>query len=72
METLALSGLHGGKSLLIWSFAGPYFPAFGLNTDRKISQYKHISHGVDHVNNVVVSFRVIYIGFRCCIVTVCG
>ena len=25
---------HGVKSVLIWSFSGPYFPAFGLNTGR--------------------------------------
>ena len=27
------------KSVRIWSFSGPYFPAFGLNTDQKNSEY---------------------------------
>ena len=25
---------HSVGSVLIWSFSGPYFPAFGLNTER--------------------------------------
>ena len=25
---------HYVKSVRIWSFSGPYFPAFGLNTER--------------------------------------
>ena len=25
---------HCKKSVRIWSYAGPYFPAFGLNTER--------------------------------------
>ena len=31
---LLLAGLHCKKSVLIQRFAGPYFPAFRLNTDR--------------------------------------
>ena len=31
------------KSVLIRSFSGPYFPAFGLNTDQKNSEYGHFS-----------------------------
>ena len=32
--------LHCMKNLRIWSFFGPYFPAFGLNTERNcISLY---------------------------------
>ena len=31
------------KSVCIWSFSGPFFPAFGLNTDHKISEYRHFS-----------------------------
>ena len=27
-------GLHYIKCVCIWSFSGPYFPAFGLNTER--------------------------------------
>ena len=32
---------HCMKSVRIWSFSGPYFPAFGLNTERygRISPY---------------------------------
>ena len=26
--------MHGAKSVRIWSYFGPYFPAFGLNTER--------------------------------------
>ena len=29
--------LHCVKSVRIWSFPGPYFPAFGLNTERYVS-----------------------------------
>ena len=29
-----LSTCHCVKSVLIWGFSGPYFPAFGLNTER--------------------------------------
>ena len=33
------------KSIHIWSFSGPYFPAFGLNTNQKNSEYGNVSHG---------------------------
>ena len=29
-----LTDLHCVKSVRIWSFSGPHFPAFGLNTER--------------------------------------
>ena len=31
------------KSACIWSYSGPHFPAFGLNTDQKNSEYGHFS-----------------------------
>ena len=31
------------KSVRIWSFFAPYFPTFGLNTDKKNSEYGHFS-----------------------------
>ena len=31
------------KSVRIWSLSGPYFPALGLNTDQKNSEYGHFS-----------------------------
>ena len=32
---------HCVKSIRIRGFSGPYFPAFGLNTDWKNSEYGH-------------------------------
>ena len=32
---------HWVKSILIWSFPGPCFPAVGLNMDQKSSRYGH-------------------------------
>ena len=29
------------KSVLIRSYSGPYFPAFGLNTDQNDFEYEH-------------------------------
>ena len=29
------------KSVRIWSYSGPCFPAFGLNTDQNNSEYGH-------------------------------
>ena len=37
---------HYVKSFRIRSFFGPYFPAFGLNTDQKNSEYRNISRSV--------------------------
>ena len=31
------------KSVRVWSFSGPYFPALRLNTDQKNSEYGHFS-----------------------------
>ena len=31
------------KHVLIWSFPGQYFPAFGLNEDQRNSEYGHFS-----------------------------
>ena len=33
MET-NVSNVHCAKSVRIWSYSGPYFPAFGLNKER--------------------------------------
>ena len=33
-KSLISSNNHYMKSVCIWSFSGPYFPAFGLNTER--------------------------------------
>ena len=38
---------HCVKSIHIWSFSGPYFPAFGLNTDQKNSEYGHFSRSTN-------------------------
>ena len=35
------------KRVHIRSFSGPYFPAFGLNTEKKNSEYGHFSRSVD-------------------------
>ena len=35
---------HCVKSVRIRRFSGPYFPAFGLNTDQKNSEYGHFDH----------------------------
>ena len=32
---------HCVKSVRIGSYSGPYFPAFGLNTDQDNSEYRH-------------------------------
>ena len=54
-----LWSLHGVESVYIRRFSGPYFPAFGLNTERygysvrmlentgqKHSEYGHFPHSV--------------------------
>ena len=33
-EIFRVNDKHCVKSVRIWSFSGPYFPAFGLNTER--------------------------------------
>ena len=35
--------LHCVKSVGIWSFSGPHFPALGLNTDQKNFKYGYFS-----------------------------
>ena len=40
------------KSVRIWSYSSPYFPAFTLNTDQKISEYGHFSRS-DCENDIV-------------------
>ena len=35
--------IHKIKSVCIRSYSGPYFPAFGLNTDQNNSEYGHFS-----------------------------
>ena len=42
--------LHCVKSVRIRSFSGPYFPAFGLNTNHKNSEYGHFLRGVTSHN----------------------
>ena len=37
---------HCMKSVCIRSFSGRYFPAFGLNTDQKNSEYGDFLHSV--------------------------
>ena len=32
---------HCVKSVRIWSYSAPYFPAFGLNADQNTSEYGH-------------------------------
>ena len=32
---------HCEKSVRIWSYSGPYFPAFGLNMDQDNAEYEH-------------------------------
>ena len=41
---------HCVKSVRIWSYSGPYFPAFGLSTDQTNSNYGHLlrSEVVNH------------------------
>ena len=39
--------LHWVKNAHIWSFSGPYFPAFGLNKDQKKSENEHVIHSVN-------------------------
>ena len=34
--------LHCVKSVRIWSYSGPYFPAFVLNTDQNYSKYGNV------------------------------
>ena len=36
-----MNKIHCVKSVRIWSFSSPYFPAFGLNTDQENSEYGH-------------------------------
>ena len=38
--------LHCVKSVHIWTLSGPYFPAFGLNTDQKNSKHGYFSRSV--------------------------
>ena len=35
--------IHSVKTVRIRSYSGPYFPAFGLNTDQNNSEYGHFS-----------------------------
>ena len=36
------------KSVRIWSYSGPHFPAFGLNTDQNNYEYGHFLRSVMH------------------------
>ena len=44
-ETVNYNTKHCVKSVQIRSFSGPYFPAFGLNTEQKNSVFGHFSRG---------------------------
>ena len=35
---------HCVKSVRIRSYSGPYFPAFGINTDQNNFEYEHFLH----------------------------
>ena len=64
LKYLYLSSSHCVKSVHIRSFSGPYFPAFGLNTDQKNSEYGHFSHIVfylvyKHLKVVSVTFLLV-------------
>ena len=37
---------HCVKSVRIWSYCGPYFPAFGQNTGPKNTEYGHFFRSV--------------------------
>ena len=43
------------KSVRIRSFSGPYFPAFGLNTDETNSEYGHFLRSVNSYHNLIIS-----------------
>ena len=42
--TTVISNENCVKSVNIWSYYGPYFCAFGLNTDQNNSEYGQLSH----------------------------
>ena len=41
--------VHCVKSTRIQSFSGRYFPAFGMNTDHKNSEYEHFSRNASNI-----------------------
>ena len=58
------------KDVRIWNFSGPYFPAFGLNTDQKNSKYGDFLRSVrlkclgtldDQANGDLVDFLLIIV-----------
>ena len=46
------------KIVFIRRFSGPYFPAFGLNTGQKNSEYGHFSCSGNYSENVTTSSKV--------------
>ena len=42
-DSSLIASIHCVKRVRIRSFSGPYFPAFGPNTDQKNSEYGHFS-----------------------------
>ena len=38
---------HSARSVLIWTFSGPFFSAFRLNADQKNSEFGHFSWSVN-------------------------
>ena len=57
-QMLVLNEFHNHcvKSVRIRSFSGPYFPAFGLHTDQKNSEYRHFSHS-EHAYSIVSQLK---------------
>ena len=41
ISKVLIDNIHCVKSLLILSYSGPFFPSFGLNTDRNNAEYGH-------------------------------
>ena len=49
---------HCVESVLIWSYSGPHFPAFGLNADQNNSEYRYflLSEKVSDTHNEFALF----------------
>ena len=46
--TQNLQDIRCVKSVLIWSYSGPHFPAFGLNTERYVGKYDQCNSKFRH------------------------
>ena len=49
--------LYCVKGVRIWSFSGPYFPAFGMNTNQKNSEYGRFLCNVDFYWEPMLSYE---------------